>query len=791
MASSSSVNPVIRTGQAFPGFNSGAHICDVLTKPHNEDLKLLVTELFQQVSEANRGGREERYVAKDRRFFDAIAQILTGNEVCAGVAISGPNILIATNVGTHDKRAVHWQLTATIIEKSVQRGALRLGFTCRLSSSSGEEVTKNIGPFEYQFHVQSGKAQLKDLAEMSFLFSIGEFSYLPDDEVGVNLSIYRELDLDLFNFLMQQEKGETFPLQTPVVTCRGSLKRRAAKLFNLLSFIAKPILRKLPYLPEHCKAACRHYSTFIESEYQGYKQSSQSLNEEEFIQIVRSKCHQDFSLDQGGDTTEDFLQAAREHYQAADLKDRTAHILEKHKQWPNILNDTLTYELSKSLFVNEISLDSKPPRGTRELDQLYRELIQDYKKYKSSHQVQSSIPSIIAWLDSLKENHSLNLPDFVADRFSDFYAITRRYFIQLTVVEEYIKENAEFNGTLAQRVAQESIFEEPGVKIMQGIEGVHTEMRLFNYHLLERGSPADYYGIAKLCCALCHYTFNQFRTAGLHPPETRGTHAGLFRWPLPEALYHEPHMKVFLGDRLFEKYVTLNQRRRLESAKKGPCYNVQDVTRSIISGLDGINSVRNLDKLGIDQRFQIPGSDDHYADNQIPPSLPPSHQNAGMEEKLEKLEEAYHPTGNPSIFDPLEILGRAWREQKNNPYSYYYLTRAVQIFDKFPSFIDSLRAAEVFNTLGNVCRGLKFYDKADKYLLKALQMKDEAQASPYQIAVTLNSLGCLHTDRESLFEANKFFTNALKQAELAGEEGRTLAALIQRNLKRLDESWKS
>ena len=242
---------------------------------------------------------------------------------------------------------------------------------------------------------------------------------------------------------------------------------------------------------------------------------------------------------------------------------------------------------------------------------------------------------------------------------------------------------------------------------------------------------------------------------------------------------------------MFEKYVTLNQRRRLESTKKGEYYNAQVVTRSIISGLDGINSIKNLKRLEVSQDFQIPGSDDHYADNQIPPRLPRSHQNAGMEEKLEKLEEAHHPTGSPSIFDPLETLGRAWREQKNNPYSYYYLTRAVQIFDKFPFSIDSLRAAEVFNTLGNVCRGLKFYDKAYEYLSKALKIKNETRASPYQIAVTLNSLGCLYKDRESLFEANKFFTRALKQAELAGEGGRALVALIQRNLERLDESWKS
>lgn len=76
-----------RSNTIFPGFKNGGHICDVLTKSHNPDLKAFIAEFFRQVSQVNQAGREERYVAKDRKFFDAVAQILTGNEVCAAVAM--------------------------------------------------------------------------------------------------------------------------------------------------------------------------------------------------------------------------------------------------------------------------------------------------------------------------------------------------------------------------------------------------------------------------------------------------------------------------------------------------------------------------------------------------------------------------------------------------------------------------------------------------------------------------------------------------------------------------------
>ncbi|MFI5343733.1 MAG: hypothetical protein ACHQUC_05880 [Chlamydiales bacterium] len=792
MLGTSRIATQAESNNTFPGFATGKEICNVLNKPHNVELKSFVTRFFQQVSEANQAGRQEQYVAKDRKFFDALAQILTGNEVCAAVAISDsselasePEILIATNVGSHDQRAFSYGLDLTILEKSPSTNTLRLGFRCHLRSQDATVVSKEIGPLEYQFHIQSGKALLQDPKLLIFRFSINEFPYLPDDEVGVNLSTYKELQSDFFFGLMNRDEGTVIPLQEPIIICRGSLRRRVAKLFNHLSFIANPILRKLPMLPEYCKPECVNYSQFIEGEYQHYiKQSTQQCHEDEFIGIIREKSPKHFQFDQEGrDSLESFLSAAREHYQAANLKDQTALYLEQHMQWPNILNDSLTYELSRGIFAKDISLTSKPPKGSLELGQLYVELIQSYIQYKIQHWLQSSVPSVISWFDSLREQHHLNLPPFIQPHFMDFHTVARRYFIQLAVIEEYIKENAAQNGILAQRIARENIFKSSSVKLVQGTEGVHAEMRLFSHHLLEGRHPAKYYGIAKLCCTLCYYTLSQFRASGFHPPETRGTHATLYRWPLPEAFYRDQYMQVLLGSGLFEKYTQLNHEHRLQTLIKGPFYSLQEVIRDIISKLDRINSDNTLNQLGISPDLQIPGSADHYPDNQMLPRLPSSHPDVAVEKSLKESERTYGPKDS-ILFEPLATLGRIWRAEKNNHNTYCYLSRAVEIFDQFPSSIDPLRASQVLNLLGNVCIDLKLYDKASGYLMRALDLKKTSQAETNEIAITLINLGRLHHDRGDLYQARLALGEALQYATDA-----RYISIIKRNLAIIDKSY--
>lgn len=310
-------------------------------------------------------------------------------------------------------------------------------------------------------------------------------------------------------------------------------------------------------------------------------------------------------------------------------------------------------------------------------------------------------------------------------------------------------------------------------------------MRLFSHHLAHSGSISDYYGIAKLCCALCNYTFVQFQTAGLHSPATRGTHTGLFRWPLPSMFFDNEHMRILLGG-IFDQYVGFSdKKRRLESPKKGPFYKLQAVALNIIWKLDTLNTMKNIRMLGIAESNLIEGSNDHYPDNQIQPSLPLEHPSKNHEESLERLQQTHQSNSHPDMVDALEALGRAWKAEKEYPKAHYYLSRVVAISNDFPGAIDDQRLARILNTLGNVCRSLRLFDRGEGYLRRALDLKSKI-GDNYQIAVTLNSLGILELVRENLFEAHRLLSEAK-----GFTQDSSLSNIIERNLERVNEGLKN
>ena len=739
--------------------------------------------MFEQISHVNQTGRQVNWVEEDKKFLDAFAQIITGDEVCGAVAISGKDILIATNKGTHDRKSVSWSIKATLREKTLSGDAIRLSLTCCIGSADGTKIEKTVGPIDYRYNDLAQKAYLGSNPIVTFNFEEGEFAYLPGDVVTVSSKMNAELDAyDYFGF-QHHPIGHEFEVCKPIVTSTGALKRRTAKLIHHLSLISHLVLRKRDYLPQFVKPQNRNYALYLTKKYGDYKQTTPNSSQEGFIETIRNDSKEKFKLDSGGDTTDTFLAVAREHY---EVFESVEHI-NKHTRWVEILKDSLTYDLSRSDdFKEHICVHSKNSKGLIEMGTLYEELISDYVEYKKGHKLQTSTISVKSWFNQLSCKPSY--PQFIRNNFQSFCSTARRYFVQLAYMEEYIKRDAERNGFLARRLKDENIFKDLDVYIVDGEEGVHAEMRLFSHHLSNNKKPSDYYGIAKLCCALCNYTFQQFKTEGRRIPETRGTFATLFRWPLPESLREDRHMKVFLGDDLFNRYNAFGQI-RLESATKGPFRNGKEICRSIISMMDSINNSKpSLRKLGIDESLAIPLSSEHYAVNEQAPKLPSGDPAVKYEQIIDSLERQYIDAPHSSFFEPLKALGLVWKEKNDNHNALHYLERAAKIYDQLPTEIDLSEAGKVFHILGNIYTNLKQNDKASQCLEKAMEVKRLAFTSPHiEIAKTLNSLGNLQYIRQSPYEAEGFYHLAI--AELAGaNDDISLRNKIENNLAKLPQN---
>ena len=127
MAASSS-SGALASPVPFPGFskltglvNSGQNIANrpgqqiLYVLNQDESLKTFTTTLFKQVSDANRKRIAER-PAGERLFFDSMATLLTADETCAAIALSGDTFCIATNCGDQDQAVISYEIKARVTQ---------------------------------------------------------------------------------------------------------------------------------------------------------------------------------------------------------------------------------------------------------------------------------------------------------------------------------------------------------------------------------------------------------------------------------------------------------------------------------------------------------------------------------------------------------------------------------------------------------------------------------------------------------------------------------------------------
>jgi hypothetical protein len=460
-------------------------------------------------------------------------------------------------------------------------------------------VKPALEPIVYEFSEEEREVVLQQNPEVLFTYSPLDYQFL-DKELEFKTTLNRVLRRDDFAHFMAMPVEQLIPVELPLMTCRDPLKRRVAKLFNQLSLIARSTLWERKWKVETCVAGSEELIQFLNGQYQSYFQRKhQSSNG--FVAKVLG-AHQRNPLRY---VARDRLrEIAREYYETHKLTGEIANITNNCSNWPNLLTDSLTYELSKR-FAENISLDSSPPRGVNELKRFYDLLIQQYQE---TVRVKKDSAAFINWFACLRREDLREIPEFIHNEFEKFHQIALEHVKQIAFVERYIREDARLGKALSRHIAKNDRFKESDVKVIDGQEGVHAEMRLFSHHLLMKRDPTDYYGIAKLCCALCHYTFNQYHSAGSRIRK-RGTHAGLFPWPLPEMLNHNEHMRVFLGKKLFDQYCSLCDKEANGESEK--------MAKEVILNLAKINSKRSLTRLGLDPALVLQGSSDHYADNEI------------------------------------------------------------------------------------------------------------------------------------------------------------------------------
>jgi hypothetical protein len=298
-----------------------------------------------------------------------------------------------------------------------------------------------------------------------------------------------------------------------------------------------------------------------------------------------------------------------------DMEKEVHDYLELHNEWASFLGNSLSHELARLKEYKE-HIDpyafSAPdePNAMNDMLRFYEWLIENYKDYRQKTRQATSVVSIRGWMDYIAANitkENIPAPTFIKNAPDKFIELARKYFVALVRVESFVASDAKKRGRLAQILVDECLFEEgiAFVKVIDGIAGVHAEMRLLEHHLQNHPDTRNYYGITMLCCALCTHTMKQFQVA-----DYRGSHATLFGgWVLGQFLEQPKYLKVFLGEELWNSHEKLREQTCQLPGDKQDEENSCEKTIAvleIIPAVSGINSKEAFEELHIPEEYLLP-----------------------------------------------------------------------------------------------------------------------------------------------------------------------------------------
>ncbi|MFI4938048.1 MAG: nucleic acid/nucleotide deaminase domain-containing protein [Candidatus Berkiellales bacterium] len=552
-------------------FSGGKQIVNFLVEVDDKNNKKhpgllnFVKEFFKKLKAVN-PGRVESAVTREQEILDALARLLVGDEVCSAIAISGEELLVATNKDKHVDDNITYRATWKILKKYEKHDCVewRLQFKYFIKHYKGEKFIKEYTKESSIVHCRYVRATQRCEVvkgnhnvcfEQKWDHDI-KFPYSDNVKIRITSTLNEQ---NFFEFLFINP----FPLNTdheflPEKSIElDPLKRRASVLLYNLSAISRSIL--MP--PEKEK--------------------------------------------------------------------RVSDYMEENKGWVQFLHDSLSFEMVRGPYkvhIDPYHPGPDPDPGMKAMREFYEWLVENYQQYKKAQGCRTSVQSVRQWFDGIVRNiqtPAVPAPQFIKDNPDpDFFIRFKMYFEDLVAVETFVRKDAMERGRLSAIVARENFFKRSvTLRLIDdtGHDDTHAEMRLLEYHLTRGREISDYYGITMLCCALCHFTMDNLKLVG-----SRGGHGGLYpRWRLIDVI-HQEYLPRFLGDHLYRLQQSLAEHQCYFPGQKQILQNKvsqASVALSLVPAVGFINTQPAFEKLGIDLDDLLPtveGADLYPAESFAP-----------------------------------------------------------------------------------------------------------------------------------------------------------------------------
>jgi len=502
-------------------------------------------------------------VTLENTFEDRLARLLVGDETVAAVSFDGTNILIATNKDKHERQEITYTLKLNKIKNA---------------------FSSNV--------VVQFRPQLE-------LFYNGEIILIVEHPNTVKYEITEDYDSDS---------------EVPIF----QLKTASNIIFTIQSD-----QHLIPYLPEI------RVTYTLNSYLSNTKFNNIELQKEVAIDPLQRRVDHLFAV------------ALRLWATACIHPDKSFIIKVKespdYASWLEIFfQDSLIWEAAKTWGIKAGDQRNFSDSKIKDFRSFVADLIKDYQQFKSDNAINSvSILNFQIWANLVVDkilNGIISAPEFfIKAKYGPVALMNRiiRYFIDIERIFEIIERDAEIGGSLSALLAKEITHEDiervhngaklpfsniPKILPPELENEVHAELRIL-FELMKKGTLHPV-GISKLCCPYCNLIFKATKAKySVGEDIHTGGHGKLYpTWLLSkEFSQNETFMRIFLGDDLYERFITFKDQ---SFVLQGKSYTKGDLAISIIQSLGSL-AEEDLESLGVRSSIKEVTGEDYQGKLQL------------------------------------------------------------------------------------------------------------------------------------------------------------------------------
>lgn len=500
-----------------------------------EDIRNFVDSLTEHAKYVNKERQNYKRDKQSRRL-DAFARLLVADEICSAVSFDGEKLVIASNNNKHSKDLIEAKQ-----ETYVKAGSTKSEITIFHNINI---TIKLFGDKDREIQLSAKGKEIKCRFVKTLEGSEEIFEIINDDDLKVKV----QFDLSSYNIVflpnisMPIKLNKKFSLHTSFNN--QALEKDQLIDGNTVNFFNSnipldPLTRRAKKLTEYLAihTAYSRHKKLID----GFKEFHKKHPEKATVsaEIIKNE------FDKKKELFDKYIKMS-DHKRYELLKDSLVYEA-GHLYGIKIFND-------KDKEQNRYNTSDYKNSKKKTFDDFISLINNNFNEFKKDKigRISQIVDDWIAKLTDEITKGTVDAPEYIKKDLNKFFKISRRYFIDLEKLKQFIEEDVEKEGALSKIWGDD--WDHSKVKhsfkiIDEADNDTHAELKLLLYYLNKKEKNIPYIATSILCCGMCNLVMDAFNI------NVSGTHANIYPWHLDKEF--KDKLKDILPHEIYNRFLEI------------------------------------------------------------------------------------------------------------------------------------------------------------------------------------------------------------------------------------------